>query len=274
MKFGFYIPNFGYCGEPLNLIELALECEQAGWDGFFIWDHLQFPDMEPAADPWVALSAIASQTESIYLGPMITPLPRREVVKLAREALTLDHLSGGRLILGIGLGYDVLPEWSAFGQEGSARVRAEMVDEGLQVLSSLWSGEPCNHNGKHYTAVCDAWAKPVQEPRIPIWIAGQWPGEKPFRRAAHWDGVIPMARDQMEGGKITPNDLRQLLGVINDERKLSPNFDVVMMGMKPDTKDLNDYQEVGATWWLEASGPWSLSYGEMKDQIRRGPPPL
>lgn len=83
-----------------------------------------------------------------------------------------------------------------------------------------------------------------------------------------------MARDQMEGGKITPNDLRQLLGVINDERKLSPNFDVVMMGMKPDTKDLNDYQEVGATWWLEASGPWSLSYGEMKDQIRRGPPPL
>ena len=101
MKYGFYTPNFGYCGEPKNLLDLAIECEAAGWDGFFVWDHLQFPNMEPAADPWVALSAIASHTSTISLGPMITPLPRREIVKLAREALTLDHLSDGRLILGI-----------------------------------------------------------------------------------------------------------------------------------------------------------------------------
>lgn len=271
MKYAFYTPNFGYCGDPRNLIELATECERAGWDGFFIWDHLQFPEMEPAADPWVALSAIASQTEKILLGPMITPLPRREVVKLAREALTLDHLSGGRLILGIGLGYDALPEWSAFGLEQDAKVRGEMVDEGLLVLEALWSGKPVNHTGVHYNAVCEAWAKPRHEKSIPIWIAGQWPGRKPFRRAAKWDGVIPMARDQMEGGKITPTDLQDLLSVIDTEHKRAPEYDVVMIGMNPTSADLLAYASEGVTWWLEASGPWSRSLEEMKAQIRRGP---
>ena len=99
VKYGFYTPNFGYCGDPKNLVDLAVTCEESGWDGFFVWDHLQWPDMEPAADPWVALSAIATQTKVISLGPMITPLPRREIVKLAREALTLDHLSDGSGLL-------------------------------------------------------------------------------------------------------------------------------------------------------------------------------
>jgi Luciferase-like monooxygenase len=274
MKYGFYTPNFGYCGDPKNLCALAIECEQAGWDGFFIWDHLQFPDMEPAADPWVALSAIAAQTSSISIGPMITPLPRREVVKLAREALTLDHLSDGRLILGIGLGFQALPEWSGFGHEQEARVRGEMADEGLQVLKALWSGEPVNHIGTHYKAVCEAWAKPKCEPSIPIWIAGQWPGKKPFHRAAKWDGVIPMARDQMEGGKIEPTDLHDLMAVISAQHEPSPEFDVVMIGMEPDPDELQAYARSGASWWLEASGPWSRTLEEMKHQIRCGPPKM
>ena len=273
VKYGFYTPNFGYCGDPKNLLELAVECEGAGWDGFFVWDHLQWPDMEPAADPWVALSAIASHTSTISLGPMITPLPRREIVKLAREALTLDHLSDGRLILGIGLGYQALPEWSAFGHEQDARVRGEMADEGLDLLNAFWSGNPIDHNGVHYAAVCEAWAKPKKEPRIPIWIAGQWPGKKPFRRAARWDGVIPMARDQMEGGKITADDLSELLSVIDAEKVRSPDFDVVMIGMNPSSADMEAYGKGGATWWLEASGPWSKTFEEMKEQIQRGPPP-
>jgi hypothetical protein len=272
VKYGFYIPNFGYCGNPQNLLELAIECEGAGWDGFFIWDHLQYPDMEPAADPWVALSAIASHTSKICLGPMITPLPRREIVKLAREALTLDHLSDGRLILGIGLGYQALPEWSAFGHEQDAKVRGDMVDEGLQLLRALWSGDEVNHKGAHYTAVCDAWAKPKKKPSIPVWIAGQWPGKKPFRRAAKWNGVIPMARDQVEGGKISPSELTDLLALIDAEQMRSPKFDTVMIGMRPSETDLRALSTAGATWWLEASGPWSLSFEEMKDQVRRGPP--
>ena len=272
MKYGFYTPNFGYCGDPVNLIALAVECERAGWDGFFIWDHLQFPDMEPAADPWVALSAIASQTETIFLGPMITPLPRREVVKLAREALTLDHLSEGRLILGIGLGYQALPEWSAFGHEQNPRVRGEMADEGLQLMDELWSGQPVNHEGVHYKAVCEAWARPKKDPRIPIWIAGQWPGRKPFHRAARWDGVIPMARDQMDGGKITPSDLNELLSVIDGECKRSPDYDVVMIGMNPSPGEIQAYANEGVTWWLEATGPLSKTLGELQEQIRCGPP--
>lgn len=273
MKYGFYTPNFGYCGDPKKLLELAIECEAAGWDGFFLWDHLQWPEMEPAADPWVALSAIASHTSKISLGPMITPLPRREIVKLAREALTLDDLSDGRLILGIGLGAQVLPEWSAFGHEQDAKVRGGMVDEGLQLLSELWSGNAVNHQGEHYTAVCEAWAKPKKEPTIPIWTAGQWPGKKPFKRAARWNGVIPMARDQMEGGKITPSDLTDLLAVIDTERERPPDFDVVMIGMNPAASEIEAYSDKGATWWLEASGPWSLNFDEMKEQVRRGPPP-
>ncbi len=274
MKYGFYTPNFGYCGDPKTLAELAIECEQAGWDGFFIWDHLQFPGMEPAADPWVALSAIAVQTTSILLGPMVTPLPRRELVKLAREALTLDHLSDGRLILGIGLGAQTLPEWSAFGLQDDARIRGAMVDEGLQVLDALWSGNAVNHSGAYYTAVCDAWAKPKHQPRIPIWIAGQWPGSKPFRRAAKWDGVIPMAYNQMEGGKIEPGDLQDLLEVVKSERKPAPSFDVVMIGMSPGPVELQAYAQMGMTWWLEASGPWSKTVDEMKQQIRGGPPKM
>ena len=273
MKYGFYTPNFGYCGEPKNLLDLAIECEAAGWDGFFVWDHLQFPNMEPAADPWVALSAIASHTSTISLGPMITPLPRREIVKLAREALTLDHLSDGRLILGIGLGYQSLPEWSGFGHEQDAKIRGGMADEGLQVLSALGSGNAVDHKGTYYTAVCEAWAKPKKSPSIPVWIAGQWPGKKPFKRAARWNGVIPMARDQMEGGKITPSDLSELLALIDSENKRSPDFDTVMIGMKPTEAELEAYSNEGVTWWLEASGPWSISLDEMKEQVRRGPPP-
>jgi alkanesulfonate monooxygenase SsuD/methylene tetrahydromethanopterin reductase-like flavin-dependent oxidoreductase (luciferase family) len=116
MKYAFYVPNFGYCGEAAVMAELAAESEASGWDGFFIWDHIQFPGMEPAVDPWVALTAIAISTEKIKIGPMVTPLPRRDIAELARETVSVDRLSGGRLILGVGLGWKVLPEWSGFGR--------------------------------------------------------------------------------------------------------------------------------------------------------------
>src|ERR1700752_245816 len=140
MKYALYTPNFGYLGDAATLAELAAEAEQSGWDGFFIWDHLQFPGMEPTVDASIALTAMAMRSKRIVLGPMITPLPRRDVAKLARETTSLDQLSGGRLIMGFGLGWPSIPEWSGFGHESNPKARGAMLDEGLAVLETLWSG--------------------------------------------------------------------------------------------------------------------------------------
>src|SRR5947209_17503121 len=148
MRFGVTVPNFGPYFQPRTLAALAAEAEAAGWDGFFLWDHVLFGDM-PAVDPWVALSAIALATERIRLGPLVTPLPRRRPVKLARETVSLDHLSGGRLILGAGNG--VLSwELDDLDEEADLRTRAAMLDEALAVLTGLWSGRPFSHQGAHY----------------------------------------------------------------------------------------------------------------------------
>lgn len=182
MNFGFYTPNFDFCGDPRVLADLAHEAEETGWGGFFIWDHLQFS--EPAADPWVALAAMAMRTERIRLGPLITPVPRRHIAKLAREVLTLDHLSGGRVILGVGAGYPDFPEYTAFGDGGDAKIRAAKLDEGLEVLAGLWSGNPLKHHGVHYQVECPGFQPAVQKPRVPVWVAATWPSKKPLRRAA------------------------------------------------------------------------------------------
>ena len=231
--------------------------------------------MEPAVDPWVALAAIAVQTERIRIGPLVTPLPRRDIAKLARESVSLDRLSEGRLILGIGLGFEAIPEWSGFGHEEDARVRGAMLDEGLEVLDALWSGRPVNHTGKYYKAVCPGFARPFQTPRIPIWIGGTWPSSKPFRRAAKWDGVVPISKTQMEGGKVSPSDLVDIKNFMRDEGDERDDFDTVMIGITPDVNDtsaVNEYHKAGATWWVEASTTWRKTLDEMREQIRKGPP--
>lgn len=121
MQFAVNLPNFGSFSDPESMVDLAVTAEEAGWDGFFIWDHLQFE--EPTADPWIALTAMAMRTERIVLGPLVTPVPRRHITKLAREVITLDHLSGGRVVLGVGAGYPHLPDYTAFGDDGDASVR-------------------------------------------------------------------------------------------------------------------------------------------------------
>ena len=266
MKYGIYTPNFGPCGDPKVLIELARETESAGWDGFFLWDHLQWPDMEPAADPWVALAAIATQTESIQIGTLITPLPRRDIVKLARETITLDHLSGGRLILGVGLGAEFIPEYSAFGHETDMRTRGDMLDEGLDVLAALWSGEPVSHEGKHYRVVTDqGFAKPSS---IPIWVGGVWPNKRPIRRAARWDGVIPLGPSWSNNEIITASELGELVQVTGQR----DGYDIVTIAMSQQPADVvHEYADAGCTWWVEASAPFGKTVDEMKEQIRRGP---
>jgi alkanesulfonate monooxygenase SsuD/methylene tetrahydromethanopterin reductase-like flavin-dependent oxidoreductase (luciferase family) len=275
MKYGYYAPNVGCCGDAAVLADLAAESETSGWDGFFIWDHMQWPGMEPAVDPWVALAAIALRTEKIAIGPLITPLPRRDIAKLARETVSIDRLSGGRLILGVGLGHEGFPEWSGFGHEQNARTRGAMLDEGLGVLDALWSGKAVNHQGPHYKCICDGFAPPVQKPRIPVWIAGLWPGTKPFRRAAKWDGVTPMSKTALEGGPLSPDDITDIKNFIRSEGNSRDDFDIVTYGSTAgpgDTSVVSEYAAAGATWWVEMAATFEPTLDQISTRIRQGPP--
>ncbi len=171
MRFGLSVQNYGEYGDPVLLSELAREAEQAGWDGFFLWDHLHLRrrSEQPFADPMVALAAIAMATERIRIGTMVTSPARRRPWKLAREAVTLDHLSHGRVILGVGLGWSAADDFEAFGEEGDVRVRAERLDEALEIIDGLCSGEPFSFEGRHHRmANVRFLPPPVQRPRVPI----------------------------------------------------------------------------------------------------------
>jgi alkanesulfonate monooxygenase SsuD/methylene tetrahydromethanopterin reductase-like flavin-dependent oxidoreductase (luciferase family) len=200
MKFALDVSTADTYADPRLLADLAAEAEEAGWDGFFVWDAVfARPPQVPMANPWVALSAIATQTRRIRIGAMVTPLARRRPWQVARETVSLDHLSKGRLIFGVGLGYQAL-DFEAFGEEADPKVRGEKLDEGLEVLARLWTGNPVTFQGKHYQVKDVKFLpKPLQTPRIPIWVAGYWPNRRPFRRAAQWEGVLP--------GKVNEEEL-------------------------------------------------------------------
>jgi alkanesulfonate monooxygenase SsuD/methylene tetrahydromethanopterin reductase-like flavin-dependent oxidoreductase (luciferase family) len=267
------------------LAELAREAESAGWDGFFIWDHIageRYP--EKIVDPWVALAAIALKTEKMRIGALVTPLPRRRPWKVARESVSIDHLSGGRLIFGVGTGSGA-GEFDNLGEESSPKVRAEMLDEGLEVLTGLWSGKRMSYDGKYYK-IKDALflPEPVQKPRIPIWVAGIWPNKRPFRRAVKWDGVFPLFSGT---GNEAFNQLKELAASIHERRDASKPFDILFRGFPLPIDDptraaemLKPYEELGVTWWQlsispmsfgkELKGEWPLQ--EMHERILQGPP--
>ena len=276
MRYALYVPNFGTFGHAQIMAELASEAEASGWDGFFLWDHLFADDDSkdgPVADPWISLTAMAVKTHRIRLGALMTAFPRRRPWKLARETATLDHLSQGRLVVGAAIGGDWWREYSAFGEATEDLVRAAMLDEGLAVLSGLWSGESFSYQGAHYK-IEDArfLPPPVQRPRIPIWIAGVWPGTRPFQRAARWDGIFPIGRN----GDLTPADAETMRAYIQSHRTTDAPFDVVLGGRAREAANaaemLAGYAAAGVTWWLEsfwADEPLS----EIQSVIRRGPPP-
>jgi alkanesulfonate monooxygenase SsuD/methylene tetrahydromethanopterin reductase-like flavin-dependent oxidoreductase (luciferase family) len=255
MKFGFWVPNVGHFGDPELLLELGVAAERGGWDGFFVWDMVTPAAVVDAplhaADPVVALSAVAAATDRIAVGPMITPVARRRPHKLARETVTLDRLSNGRLILGVGLGDPAQEEFEKFGEDSDARVRADKLDEGLEVLAQFWSGEPVTFDGDHVT-VRDATflPTPVQKPRIPIWAAAHWPLKRPMRRGARWDGVFPIST----GSPFTPADYREMLAFVSNYRIDDGTFDLVHAehnGLSPpDPERVNGHEEAGVTWWL------------------------
>ncbi len=276
MQSAIYLPNFDLFGDARLLAEFAAEAEEAGWDGFFLWDHLEWPGSEPAVDPWVALAAIAMTTSRIRLGTMVTPLPRRDIVKLARETVSVDHLSNGRLILGVGLGWQTLPEWGSFGHQTDAKTRGEMLDEGLEVLAALWSGGPVEHKGPHYWVSTEGMAPPVQEPRIPVWVGGTWPSRKPFRRAARWDGMMPISKTVMEGVDLTAAEVAEIAAFSREHRSDGAEpMDIAKGGMTTGPDDVGEphaFAAAGATWWLESIIPWGNSRDGALARIRKGPP--
>jgi probable F420-dependent oxidoreductase len=276
MKYGITVPNFGSYGEPRALAALAREAEDAGWDGFFVWDHIGGgdPSFGPdVSDPWVLLTAIALNTERIRIGTMITPVPRRRPWVLARQTVTLDRLSNGRLILGVGLGFPPT-EYSTFGEDPDERVRARKLDEGLDVLTGLWSGEPFSYGGEHFRIEEVTFQPPAQRPRIPIWVAGMWPAHAPFRRAAKYDGAFPIHADITP---ITPDELREIVAYTRAHRTSDEPFDIILSGERGGgpyawTEPLSSYEAAGATWWLETLTDWRAPIDQIHDYVRRGPP--
>jgi alkanesulfonate monooxygenase SsuD/methylene tetrahydromethanopterin reductase-like flavin-dependent oxidoreductase (luciferase family) len=266
MRSALWFPIFDDLADPGVLARLAAEAEEAGWHGVFVWDHLHWRSpIRQVADPWITLAAIASATEQVRLGPMITPLARRRPAKVARETATLDRLRRGRLTLGVGLGSDRFgSEFSKTGEQPDERLRGQMLDESLEILTAAWSGEPVHHCGNHYTVDgIEFLPRPIQRPRVPVWVAG-FPGNvKPLRRAARYDGYFPVNLEH-------PDQLGEIVAAIKDLRPRDAVPCDVAVALAPDT-DPAPYAQAGATWWMPEFPP-GVSLDVVRGVLRDGPP--
>ncbi len=275
MQYGFVIEG----GDVPTIVELTEQAEEAGWDGVFIADALaiqtkSFPAF-PWYDPWITLSVMATRTKRIRIGTLITPVTRRRPWKLAREAVTLDHLSNGRLTLGVGLGAaDSDGGFYKVGEEMDLKVRAQMLDEGLEIMAGLWSGKPFSFTGEHYKVdEMTMLPEPVQAPRIPVWVVGVWPKEKSLNRALRWDGIIPQKFRTMS--RMTAAEVRELKQYIDERREQSTPFDILAGGETPGNKPREAAKKVlpfvkaGATWWLESR---MTTVKKVRERIKQGPP--
>ncbi|GIF66298.1 hypothetical protein Ais01nite_43330 [Asanoa ishikariensis] len=265
MRSALWLPIFNQLADPRTVAALAAQAEEHGWHALFVWDHVRWhAPVREVADPWVTLTAAAMVTERLRIGPMITPLARRRPVKVARETASLDLLSGGRLTLGVGVGSDRFgAEYSATGEGGDEKTRGVMLDEALAVLTAAWSGEPVRHHGAHYTVDDVAFLpRPVQRPGIPVWVGG-FPGKRrPMQRAARHDGYVPVNLEH-------PDQLAEAAAMIAGLRAPGP-FDIAVE-LAPGN-DLAPYAAAGATWWLTAFDPESVTVDEVRGVVRAGPP--
>lgn len=262
MKLALSLPPFGALADPQALVDITVAAEEADLDGVFLWDHVYRPEADPREilDPWVIFGAQALATQRVLLGPMVTPLTRRRPIKLARECVTVDHLSAGRFILGLGLGVDSGGELTRFGEIVDAKERGDRLDEGVDLLTSFWSGEPVRHDGTAYQAdEVTVLPRPVQLPRIPMWFAARGGSAKrPLRRAARFDGLVPIEVDDLD-------HLSRMLDVIIAERGSLDGFDTVAR------IDLDpvEAERRGATWSLQGFGTHATP-AEVLDVIDRG----
>jgi hypothetical protein len=276
MKYGFVLPK----GDARVASEFARQAEQSGWDGFFVWEPVW------GIDAWIALTAAAMLTERIRLGTMLSPVSRMRPWKLASESATLDNLSNGRVILSVGLGA-VDTGFNDFGEITERKIRAELLDEGLEILTSLWSGKPFQQVGKHYQVEITEKSfqpppRPVQQPRIPIWVVGAWPSTCSMRRVLRYDGLLSNVIG--EDGKVrmspaTPAEIIEIKNFIDSNRSLESPFDIIMEGQTPGDDPqaaaniINPYTQAGVTWWIEAL--WETpDLEQVQTRLRQGPPKL
>jgi alkanesulfonate monooxygenase SsuD/methylene tetrahydromethanopterin reductase-like flavin-dependent oxidoreductase (luciferase family) len=287
MRFAIDIAPFDELSEPSLLVEFAVAAEEAGWDGVFLWDHIVGGTgwTPPLAEAWVVLAAIAARTRHIRLGPMVAAVPRRRPWVLARQIATLDRLSGGRLILGVGMGFPPASEYEPFGEPSAAGERAERLDEGLAILAGLLSGQPFAHAGRHYTLRESRFLPvPLQVPRVPVWVATTWPRAGGLDRAARWDGVAPLRMDaQRKPVPFTPAELTEFITAIEARRDHagrgpgSPPYDVLVYGETgadpdADAARIRGLEGAGATWWAEPVNPWRGDRAALLGRVRSGPP--
>jgi alkanesulfonate monooxygenase SsuD/methylene tetrahydromethanopterin reductase-like flavin-dependent oxidoreductase (luciferase family) len=260
MKFAVNLPPFT---DPATVVEIARDAEAAGWDGVFLWDHLRWSTDHPpdVHDPWVLLGAMAQVTNRVLLGTLVTPLSRRRPWVVAKQVTTLDHLSGGRAVLGVGLGEPPAADFSDFGDEADARVRAAILDESLAIIDALLSTGHVSHHGAHFSVVADVRPAPVQRPRPPIWVAGVVPNPRPLRRARRWDGVVPIGEAEL----LTPD---ALAGYLGDE--VPDGWEVV--ASRAPGKAASEYAEAGATWLVDSTWPVGDWVDELHERVREGPP--
>lgn len=276
MRFGLDVPTSMEFSNARDLAELAAEAEDAGWDGFFLWDVIF--DVEdptaPVADPWVALTAVALNTTRMRIGVMVTPLARRRPQDVARSAVTIDRVSGGRVIFGAGLGFNKA-DFSSFGEDFDPKARASKLDEALNLIVDYWSGTNVTHHGAHYDAENVTLAPgPYQHPRLPVWTAAGWPRRAPLRRAARWDGVYLMSENQLTGDYLSPDDVAAINGVIQSARPAEAGpFDIAVNGELDSAPIPTDvYSKAGATWWIALCPEQGID--AYRALIRRGPPRL
>jgi alkanesulfonate monooxygenase SsuD/methylene tetrahydromethanopterin reductase-like flavin-dependent oxidoreductase (luciferase family) len=286
MKYGIQLVQAWSPGNGVNnvsafLLKAAEEAESAGWDGFFLWDHLYFtwaPCHMP--DSWSVLSAAAARTDRITLGTTVTALPRRRPQVLAKQLVTVDQISGGRVVLGVGLGGsgeggDAGDEFTSFGEESRYRVMGRMADEALEVITRLWSGEQVNYMGKHFKVENAVFLpRPVQKPRIPIWV-GAFDGPA-LKRVAKYDGWVttgPCPSVNLPGYSF--EKVHEKMGIIEGYRKTDWPFDLVYGYEFPTQvidEEVSKAESVGVTWMLDIISAMRFKGNEALDYIRRGPP--
>lgn len=261
MRTAVSIPPFT---DVATVVSLAVEAEDAGWDGVFLWDHLVWDKRLrlDVHDPWVLLGAMAAKTERVLLGTLVTPLARRRPWVVAKHLTTLDHLSEGRAVIGVGLGEPGDGDFGDFGDPAERRDRAAVVDEALPLLDGLLRGDPVSHHGARFDVDTQLRPRPVQQPRPPIWIAAITPHRAPLARAARWDGVVPIAMPQ---GYLTPDELAGYLeGVDRPD-----GWDVVSSWAPGVPAD--EYADAGATWVFDATSAADDWVTDLRARIRRGP---
>jgi alkanesulfonate monooxygenase SsuD/methylene tetrahydromethanopterin reductase-like flavin-dependent oxidoreductase (luciferase family) len=277
MQYGFIVST----GDPRAAADLAAAAEEAGWDGAFFWDGVAIGAGE-TYDPWVVMAAMAMRTERVRLGAIVTPPSRRRPWKLARETMTLDRLSNGRLVLPVGLGALDDAAFGNVGEPTDARTRAELLDESLAILDGLWSGRPFAFEGRHYRfGEMTFTPTPVQRPRIPVWVVGVWPRPRSLRRAVRWDGIVTQAQDAAgQPADVGPEVIRSIAEYAARERPPELRdrpLEIVAQGTTPAGDAaaaaalVRPLAAAGATWWIEAD--WEgRSVADLRRRIEAGPP--